>query len=114
SLSYALPPELRDLRSFRALSLRVAQTNSDVNPVRLGQEFVVELLGEGRSQAYSIVRFGEIPVPYRHPFLEAPHNVMTTVRLPLGSFIAGPDGPPLSNIDTIRLRFAHPLQGDIY
>lgn len=114
TLSYPLPPELRDLRGYQTLALRVAQTNSPSNPVSVGQDFIVELVGGGRVQAHSVCRFGQVPVPYQLPLLLEPHNVMTTVRLPLASFVMTPSGPPLSSIDTIRLRFRQPLQGELY
>src|SRR5262249_4495734 len=96
------------------LSFRVAQTNSGTNPVSGNQDFQVELVSGGTSRAVYASRFGAIPKPYDHPFFVQNHNVMTTIRIPLHSFIMNNSGVDLSNIDTIRIRFMGPTTGEIY
>jgi hypothetical protein len=39
---------------------------------------------------------------------------MTTVRVPLHSFIVNNSGLTLNNVDTIRFRFNNPATGNIY
>jgi len=113
-LTYTLPTNQTDASSFEVLSFRVAQTNSGLNPSSGTQDFKVELVGGGKTKAVYASRFDEIPKPYDHPYYSSDHNVMTTVRIPLHSFIMNKSGVTLDNIDTIRFRFLNPSQGEIY
>ena len=97
---------------FEVLSFRVAQTTSPLNPAT-GQDFVVELVGGGKTKAVSASRHGTIPPPYDHPSLP-PRIVMTTIRMPLHSFIMNKSGVTLNAIDTIRIKFNNPIQGEIH
>jgi hypothetical protein len=113
-VTYAVPAAQQDASGFEALSFRVAQTNSGANPVSGNQDFQVELVSGGASKAVYASRFGAIPKPYDHPFFAQNHNVMTTIRIPLHSFIMNNSGVNLSSIDTIRIRFLGPITGEIY
>lgn len=111
-LVYSVPAGQRDASSFEVLSFRVAQTNSTDNPASSGQDFVVELVGGGKTKATWASNFDQIPKPYDREYSD--HNVMTTVRIPLHSFIMNKSGVTLDNIDTIRFRFSNPSKGEIY
>jgi hypothetical protein len=113
-LSYPLPPAQRDASSFEVLSFRVTQTNSALNPPTGPQDFTVELRGGGVTRAFFSRRFGTIPKPYNHPYPSLNHTVMTTVRIPLHSFILNRSGLTLEDVDTIRFRFSNPSTGEIY
>ena len=54
-----------------------------------------------------------IPPRYPHP---QGYNlvVMTTVRVPLHSFIMNNSGLTLTSVDTIRFRFSSPATGELY
>lgn len=114
TLRYALPAGARDASPFEVLSFRVAQTNSGTNPAAGSQDFLVELTGGGVTRGFWVSRFDEIPKPYDHPDYASDHNVMTTVRIPLHSYIMNRSGFPLTTVDTIRFLFQYPTQGDIY
>ncbi|MFO1078413.1 MAG: hypothetical protein U1E73_11885 [Planctomycetota bacterium] len=101
-----------DASAFEVLSFRVTQSDSAVNPAG-DQDFVVELVGGGKTKAVYASRHGRIPKPYLHPY-GLTHNVMTTVRMPLHSFIMNKSGVTLDAIDTIRFRFTGPAQGEIH
>lgn len=111
-VTYTVPMTQRDASGFEVLSFRVAQTNSADNPVNGDQEFQVELVGGGKVKATYTGNFGRIPKPYDRG--GSTQNVMTTVRIPLHSFIMNNAGVTLDNIDTIRLKFTGPGKGEIY
>jgi hypothetical protein len=111
-LVYTVPVDQRDASAFEVLSFRVAQTNSTDNPASAGQDFKVELIGGGKNKTTWATYFGQIPHPYDREFGD--HNVMTTVRIPLHSFIMNKSGVTLEDIDTIKLKFSNPAKGDIY
>jgi len=113
TLTYAVPAAQQNVSAFEVFSLRAAQTNSASNPASGSQDFQIELVGNGKTKAVYATRFDQIPKPYRHPY-GSPRNVMTTVRIPLQSFIMNKSGVPLDHIDTLRLRFTSPTQGEIY
>jgi hypothetical protein len=111
-LAYTVPVPQRDASAFEVLSFRVAQTNAASNPATGDQNFQVELVGGGKTKATYAGNFGHIPKPYNHQgFFQ---NLMTSIRIPLHSFIMNNSGVTLNNIDTIRFRFMSPAQGDIY
>ena len=109
-VTYSIPAT--DASPFHALSFRVAQTNSATNPASGNQNFMIELVGGGFTKATFVGNFGPIPKPYNHSGTF--QNVMTTIRIPLQSFIMNNAGVTLNNIDTIRIRFLGPTQGEIY
>ena len=109
---YTVPAGQQDASSFEVLSFRVAQTNSTDNPASGGQDFKVELVGGGKTKATYASKFDPIPKPYNRQGSD--HNVMTTVRIPLHTFIMNKSGVTLENIDTIRFRFSNPSKGEIY
>jgi hypothetical protein len=111
-LTYTVPSAQRDASTFEVLSFRVAQSNSSLNPATGSQEFQIELVGGGNTKATYTSRFGLIPKPYNHSGIF--QNVMTTLRIPLHSFIMNNSGVTLNNIDTIRFSFTNPTQGEIY
>lgn len=115
TLTYTVPIGQRDVTVFEVLSFRVAQTNAATNPAG-SQEFRVELVGGGQTRATYTGQFGDIPHPYHHvswmgTFDEA---LMTTLRVPLHSFIMNQSGVTLNNIDTVRFRFDAVSQGEVY
>jgi hypothetical protein len=116
TVTYTLPLAQHDASSFEVLSFRVAQTNSASNPVSGNQDFMIELVGGGHTKATFASRFGAIPKPYNHIGWCTPplQNVMTTIRVPLHSFIMNNSGVTLNNIDTVRITFFTPTQGEIY
>ena len=111
-LVYTVPVDQRDASAFEVLSFRVAQTNSTDNPVSAGQDFKVELMGGGKNKTTWATYFGQIPHPYDRSGVD--HNVMTTVRIPLHSFIMNKSGVKLEDIDTIKFKFSNPNKGEIY
>jgi hypothetical protein len=113
-ITYSVPAAQRDVTGFEVFSLRAAQTNAAVNPASGGQDFQVELIGGGHTKATYVGRFGPIPRPYDRPGAGTNQNAMTTVRIPLQAFIMNKSGVTLNNIDTVRLRFSAPSQGEIY
>ena len=110
--TYTVPPAQRDTTGNEVLSFRVAQTNAASNPAAGNQDFLVELVGGGKTIGTWSGRFFAIPKPYAHP--GSIKNVMTTVRIPLHSFIVNNSGLTLDNVDTIRFRFLSPTTGEIY
>lgn len=113
TLEYTVPPAQRNVSSFEVLSFRVAQKDSPLNPVSGTQDVLVELVGGGNTKGVFAARFDPIPVRYDHPtYGSYEHEVMTTVRIPLHSFIMNNSGVTLGNIDTIRFRFLNPSQGE--
>lgn len=116
TVTYTLPAGQRDASSFEVLSFRVAQTNSASNPASGNQDFLITLVGGGHTKATFASTFGAIPRPYNHIAWCTPplQNVMTTIRVPLHSFIMNNSGVTLNNIDTVRITFLNPPQGEIY
>jgi hypothetical protein len=110
-ITFAVPMGQRDASTFEVLAFRAAQTTSNTNPAMGNQEFMVELSGGGNVKAVYIGQFDAVPRPYG-PWLG--HTVMTSVRIPLHSFIMNHAGVTLNNIDTIRFRFLGPATGEIY
>jgi len=110
TVTYAIPIGKRDASSFEVLSFRVAQTNSASNPVTGDQDFVVELQGGGKTKSTYAINYGHIPRPYD----QRGQDVMSTIRIPLHSFIMNNSGVTLNNVDTIVFRFMFPTQGEIY
>jgi hypothetical protein len=110
--AYTVPSNQRDTTSYEVLSFRASQTNSTLNPANENQEFQVELIGGGKTRAVYTGRFDPIPKPYNRQ--GSAYNVMTTVRIPLQSFIVNKSGVTLNNIDTVRFLFTNPSQGEIY
>jgi hypothetical protein len=109
--AYSMPPT--DVSGFEVLSFRVAQTNNAVNPAT-GQEFQVQLSSGGTTRLTYTGLFDPIPKPYdRGGSPSSNQNVMTTVRIPLHSFIMN---VPLSltTVDKVELIFSNPNQGEIY
>jgi len=113
-LSYTVPLADRDVSSFEVLSFRVTQTNSTLNPASDDQDFRVELVGGGNTKATYVSSFDRIPKPYDHPYYLSDHTLMTTVRIPLHSFIINNSGVTLDDIDTVRFVFSDPIEGEIY
>jgi hypothetical protein len=113
TLTYSIGP--MDVTAFEVLSFRVAQTNAASNPAG-SQEFSVELVGGGKTRATYTGQFGEIPHPYHHISWMGTIDeaLMTTIRVPLHSFIVNQSGVTLNNIDTVRFRFNAIPQGEIY
>lgn len=111
-VEYSVPPGQRDLTGFEAMSFRVAQTNSASNPPVGDQDFRVELIGGGQPKSTFAGAFGSIPKPYNHSGVF--QNVMTTVRIPLHSFIVNNSGVALNDVTTVRITFSNPTQGEIY
>jgi hypothetical protein len=116
TVTYTLSGAQRDASMFEVLSFRVAQTNAGTNPAAESQDFMIELVGGGHTKATFASRFGSIPKPYNHVAWCTPplQNVMTTIRVPLHSFILNNSGVTLNNLDTVRITFANPAQGEIY
>jgi len=112
SLTYTIPIAQRDASSFEVLSFRVAQTGSSLNPTGGDQDFMVELVGGGKNKACYASSFDQIPTPYDRGYSD--HYVMTTVRIPLHSFIMNKSGVTLDDVDTARIKFYTPTQGEIY
>jgi hypothetical protein len=115
TVTYTLSGAQRDASTFEVLSFRVAQTNAMTNPAA-DQDFMVELAGGGHTKATFSSRFGRVPRPYNHVGWCTPplQNVMTTIRIPLHSFIMNNAGVTLDNLDTVRILFSNPGQGEMY
>jgi hypothetical protein len=113
TLTYTVPAGQRDTTGMEVLSFRVARTHAATNPAG-NQDFQVELVGGGNARATYASRFDLIPPPYNNPEVSPDHTVMTTVRIPLHSFIMNKSNVTLNDIDTIRFRFTAPAQGEVY
>lgn len=112
SATYTWTMAAMDVSSFEVLSFRAAQTNlAPPNPMSGGQELQVQLQSGATVRATYTGQFDPIPKPYVRPGTD--HNVMTTVRIPLHSFIMNNSGLPLTGIDTIVFRFTNPTTGEI-
>jgi hypothetical protein len=108
--TYTMPAA--DVSSFEVVSFRVAQTTAaPPNPVTGNQEFQVQLQSGATVRATYTGLFDPIPKPYDRP---GPHTIMSTVRIPLHSFIMNNSGLPLTSIDTVVFRFTYPTTGEIY
>lgn len=102
-----------DVSSFEVVSFRVAQTNAvPPNPVSGGQEFRVQLQSGATVRGTYTGQFDAIPKPYDRAGSD--NNVMSTVRIPLHSFIMNNSGLPLTSIDTVVFQFTNPTTGEIY
>jgi hypothetical protein len=115
TLTYTVPMGQRDVSGFEVLSFRVAQTNAPSNPMS-SQEFLVELAGGGHTKFTFTGSYAEIPRPYPHILGMTTNNeaVMTTIRVPLHSFIMNNSGVTLNNIDTVKFYFSVIPQGEVY
>jgi hypothetical protein len=113
TVTYTVPGPQVNATGFEVLSFRVAQTTAAANPAGTNQNFQVELVGGGVTRAVYAGQFDVIPPRYPHPNGNT-HTVMTTVRVPLHSFIMNNSGLTLNNVDTIRFRFSFPTTGDLY
>lgn len=113
TVTYTVPAGQRDATGFEVVSFRVAQTTAAANPAGTNQNFQIELVGGGITRAVYLGQFDVVPPRYPHPEGYT-HTVMTTVRVPLHSFIMNNSGLPLNNVDTIRFRFSFPATGDLY
>jgi len=113
TVTYTVPGGPANAAGFEVISFRVAQTTAGTNPANTNQNFQIELIGGGITRAVYVGQFDVIPPRYPHPE-GYNHTVMTTVRVPLHSFIMNNSGLPLSSIDTIRFRFISPTTGDVY
>lgn len=115
TLTYSVPVGQRDVTGFEVLSFRVAQTTSTLNPAG-AQEFSVELVGGGNTRATFTGNFAQIPPLYEHitGWGTANETLMTTLRVPLHSFIMNNSGVTLNDIDTVRFRFNAISQGEVY
>ena len=113
SVTYAVPVGQRDATGLEVLAFRVAQTTSATNPAGTNQNFQIELVGGGVTRAVYVGQFDVILPRYPHPE-GAVHTVMTTVRVPLHSFIMNNSGLTLNNVDTIRFKFLYPTTGELY
>lgn len=113
TVTYAVPAGQQDATGFEVLSFRVAQTTAAANPAGANQNFQVELVGGGVTRAVYVGQFDLIPPRYLHPQGLA-HTVMTTVRVPLHSFIMNNSGLALDAVDTIRFRFSSPASGELH
>jgi hypothetical protein len=113
TVTYTVPAAQVNAGGFEVLSFRVAQTTAATNPANTSQNFQLELVGGGITRAVYVGQFDIIPPRYPHPegYL---HTVMTTVRVPLHSFIMNNSGLTLNNVDTIRFKFFSPTTGDLY
>jgi hypothetical protein len=112
-----------DVSSLDVVSFRASWTDAYLDwfppsSPEVFQWFVVELRTGGNASAVGVWEHGGIPEPYQHsdPVLaDNPYNVMTTVRVPLRSFLSSAaPGVDLSHVDALRIYFYYPLEGEIY
>jgi hypothetical protein len=108
---YSMAPT--DVSTFEVLSFRVAQTNAGTNPLT-GQDFAVRLTGAGHTSETYVGQFDPVPPPYDRGWGASNQNVMTTVRVPLHSFIINQSGVDLTAIDKVEIVFRVPTQGEVY
>lgn len=112
TMEYQLPSGQQDVSGYEVLSFRAAMTNAGSNPVTGTQDFYVELVSGSNVKATHAANFDPIPVPYNRSGTD--YNVMTTVRIPLHSFIVNNSNVDLTDIDVVRFKFTNPSQGEIY
>lgn len=111
SYAYTMPPT--NVSAFSVLSFRAAQTNANVNPASGSQEFMVRLTGGATSWIYTGA-FEAIPRPYDRGWGASNQNVMSTVRIPLQSFVMSDPAIFLTAVTKVEFVFDYPYQGEIY
>ena len=111
--THTVPVALRDTTGLEVVAFRVARTTSALNPAAGSQDFTIELVGGGITRGTTVAKFDTLPKPYPHPY-GFTHTVMTSVRVPLHTFIMNNSGLPLNNVDTVRFIFNSPTSGEIY
>ena len=113
TVTYSVPMAQRDATGFEVLAFRVSQTTSATNPANAPQDFVIELVGGGVTRAVYVGQFDQVPPLYSHIW-HGKRSILTTVRVPLHSFIMNNSGLTLNNVDTIRFKFYYPATGELY
>lgn len=118
SLRYALPAGQGDVRSFEAISFRIAQrVDSASNPVNQVQDLRLTLAdGAGRSRAIRISKLTDIPYPDVRGFNVFTKSAMRTVRIPLSVYTIkclGVDAIDLSNLVSLSFEFQEKATGEI-
>ena len=113
-VTYTVPAAQRDASTFEVLSFRAAQASTMMGGVTAANvNFRIELVGGAVTRGVYVGQFDLLPPRYLHPEGNV-HTVMTTVRIPLHSFIMNNSGLPLGSIETIRLSIFSPTAGAIH
>lgn len=113
-----IPLADKDVSSYAVISFRVTQTYASVqNPVGQTQDLFVRLTDHnGKSRRIRASLFAPIPYPYVRANNALIKSALSTVRIPLSSFVvanAGADTVDLTNIDTVTFELAAKPTGEI-
>lgn len=116
-LSFAIPPGHRDISGFSAISVRAGQVvNSPANPPG-SQDFRLALRdGTGNERWIRVRAFGTVPQPAAANVPGNKKSALTTICVPLTAYTivsAGAAQVDLTNVTTVRLRFADNATGEI-
>ena len=109
SYSYTFPDSI-DATKYEVLSFRTAWTNNSFN-ANYDQELLISLTGGGEESVIYTSRFNPIPPPYEIPSPDK-FPVMTTVRIPLHSFILNNQRVKLDDITQVKFSFYNPALVD--
>jgi Cutinase len=113
-----IPSPKKDVSAYDVISFRVTQTyGSAQNPAGQPQDLFVRLTDHsGKSRRIRASLFAAIPYPYERANSTLTKSALSTVRIPLLSFVvanAGADTVNLKNIDTVTFELAAKPTGEI-
>jgi hypothetical protein len=113
-----IPVAQKDVSTYGVISFRVTQTyGSAQNPAGQPQDLFVRLTDHnGKSRRIRASLFAPIPYPYPRANSTLIKSALSTVRIPLLSFVvanAGADTVDLKNIDTVTFELAAKPTGEI-
>jgi hypothetical protein len=110
-----------NLAAVDTLSLRASwsdlQNWTGINNPVAYQLIIAELISNNSSRLVHLTEYGGVPIPYSHPDRadSNPYNIMTTIRVPLSSFVDSfVDGFDFGDVDKLRIYFAYPFEGAIF
>jgi hypothetical protein len=113
-----VPAADKDVSGFDVISFRVTQRyGSPQNPANQAQDLFVRLTDHnGQSRRIRASQFGSIPYPWERDDPQWTKSALSTVRIPLRSFVvanAGAQTVDLTDIDTVTFELAAKPTGEI-
>jgi hypothetical protein len=113
-----IPAAQKDVSGFDVFSFRVTQTVGSVqNPPGQPQDLFVRLTDHSaKSRRIRASQFAPIPYPWQRDTSSLTKSALSTVRIPLRSFVvanAGADTVDLHDIDTVMFELAAKPTGEI-
>ncbi|TAL70152.1 MAG: hypothetical protein EPN82_05935 [Bacteroidetes bacterium] len=118
NLVFSIPPTHKDVSDYSVLSFRITQkVDSPDNPINQSQNLRVSLKdGSNNERAVRISPFYDIPFPDYRPNHSFSKSAMTTVRIPLKSYIivcAGQVIVNLQDVTTLTFQFSEKSTGEV-